>query len=133
MDKKDRLQQIFTDLADRSEFGIPIVVEGKKDVDALRFLGIYGRVLTVKTEGKSFCEAVDEIYGTCTKEVILMLDFDRRGKQATAHLKMGLECLKIKVNLTYWASFQALLGREIQCIEGLPSYMATLEQKIGQL
>jgi 5S rRNA maturation endonuclease (ribonuclease M5) len=131
--KKERLQQILTDLSEKSAQKIPVIVEGKKDIDALRRIGICGPILTLKTGGKSFIEATDEIQNSGALEAILLLDFDRRGKQATAHLKENLEHQKIKPNLAFWLSLQKLLGRELQCIEGLPSYIATIEQKLGKL
>jgi 5S rRNA maturation endonuclease (ribonuclease M5) len=60
------------------------------------------------------------------------LDFDRRGREGTKRLKQDLEHAKIVPNLKFWRELKALLGREIQCVEGLTSYMATLRLKIGR-
>jgi len=125
-EKQEKIVQILTELSEESAKGIPIVVEGRKDVEALRGLAVSGPVLTVKTGGKSFTQALHEIEQTGALEVILLLDFDRRGKEGTAHLKENLERAKIKPNLTFWRSLSALLGREIQCIESLTSYMQKL-------
>ena len=105
------------------------MVEGKKDVEALRALGVAGLVLTVKTGGKSFTEALVEIEQTGAAEVVLLLDFDRRGKEGTSRLKGNLERAKIKPNLTFWRALLALVGHEVQCIESLTSYLQTLEHK----
>ena len=64
-------------------------------------------------------------------EVILFLDFDRRGKEGTKHLKQSLERIKIKPNTKLWRALSALVGREIQCIESLTAYLFTLRRKIG--
>ena len=109
--------------------GVPVMVEGKKDAHAIQQLGVNGTVLTVKTGGKSFLEATAEIEQFGTREVILLLDFDRRGREGTKHLQQNLERAKIKVNARFWLDLQALVGREVQCIESLPSYLATTEQK----
>lgn len=109
--------------------GVPIVVEGKKDAQAIQQLGVNGKVLTVKTGGKSFLEATAEIEQFDTREVILLLDFDRRGREGTKRLQQNLERAKTKVNVRFWFDLQALVGREVQCIESLPSYLATTEQK----
>ena len=109
--------------------GAPVVVEGKKDAQAIQQLGVNGTVLTVKTGGKSFLEATAEIEQFGTREVILLLDFDRRGREGTKRLQQNLERAKIKVNARFWLDLQALVGREVQCIESLPSYLATTEQK----
>ncbi len=128
-EKQEKIRCILTELAAESAQGIPIAVEGKKDVAALRGFGVAGAVLTVKTGGKSFMQALHEIEQTGALEVILLLDFDRRGKQGTNQLKVNLERAKIKPNLSFWLAFSALVGREVQCIESLTSYMQTLEQK----
>jgi len=132
-EKHEKIMQVLTELSEESARGTPIVVEGKKDVEALRGLGVSGLVLTVKTGGKSFTQTLHEIEQTEALEVILLLDFDRRGKEGTAHLKENLERSKIKPNLTFWRGLSALLGREIQCIESLTSYMQTLHQKTSNM
>ena len=132
-EKHEKIVQILTELSEESARGTPIVVEGKKDVEALRGFGVSGPVLTVKTGGKSFTQALHEIEQTGALEVVLLLDFDRRGKEGTAHLKENLERAKIKPNLTFWRTLSALLGREIQCIESLTSYMQKLHHKTIKL
>lgn len=128
-EKLDRIQQIMTELAEDSAVGIPIVVEGKKDVDTVRSLGVAGVVLKAKAGGKSFAQVLQEIEETGAHEVILLLDLDRRGKQGTKRLKDELERKRIKVNLSFWHAISALAGREIHCIESLNSYLDTLQQK----
>jgi 5S rRNA maturation endonuclease (ribonuclease M5) len=83
----------------------------------------------VKTGGKSFLEATAEIEALDAGEVILLLDFDRRGKEGTERLQQSLERTKIKVNSQFWRELHGLVGREIHCIESLPSYLNTLQQK----
>jgi 5S rRNA maturation endonuclease (ribonuclease M5) len=130
-EKQEKIQQILDALAEESAKGTLIIVEGKKDVEALRSFGVTGPVLSVKTGGKSFTEALHEIEQTGAAEVILLLDFDRRGKEGTSRLKQNLERAKTKPNLKFWRELSALLGREIQCIESLNSYLETLQRKTG--
>ncbi len=133
LEKQEKIQKILTELAEESAKGIPIVVEGKKDAQALRSLNVTGPILTVKTGGKSFVQAVQEIEQTGASEVILLMDFDRRGKQATSRLKQSLERTSIKTNSTFRRELMAFLGRDIQCVESLTSYMETLQHKTNQL
>ena len=128
-ERQEKIQQIITKLTEAAAKGNPVVVEGKKDAQALCQLGVNGTVVTVKTGGKSFLEATAEIEQLGAREVILLLDFDRRGKEGTRRLQQNLERAKIKVNVRFWLCLQALIGREVQCIESLPSYLATTEQK----
>jgi 5S rRNA maturation endonuclease (ribonuclease M5) len=128
-EKQEKIQQILSKLFEESAKGTPIVVEGKKDCQTLQELGASGRILTVKTGGKSFLQAIAEIELLGVSEVILLLDFDRRGKEGTARLKQNLERVKITANTRFWADLQALVGRDIQFIESLATYLLTLEEK----
>lgn len=125
-EKEEKFLQILEVLAEEAAKGTLIVVEGKKDVEALRSLGIAGTLLTVKTGGKSFLDVVSEIEKMKMSEVILLLDFDRRGKQGTKRLKQSLERAKIKPNIKFWRQLATLTGKEIRCIESLTAYLNTL-------
>ena len=129
-EKEEKILQVLNALAEESAKGKPIVVEGKKDVNALRALGVTGTVLTVKTGGKSFLDVVSEIEKMGASEVILFLDFDRRGKEGTKHLKQSLERAKIKPDTKFWRELSALVGKEIQCVESLTAYLDTLRAKV---
>jgi 5S rRNA maturation endonuclease (ribonuclease M5) len=82
-EKQEKLEAFVAKLAEDALKGKPIVVEGKKDVQALHELGIEGKVVTIKTGGKSFLEATVEIENLGVGAVVLLLDFDRRGKEVT--------------------------------------------------
>jgi 5S rRNA maturation endonuclease (ribonuclease M5) len=130
-EKEEKILRVLEALAEESAKGKPIVVEGKKDVKALRALGVAGSLVTVKTGGKSFLDAVSEIETMGVPEVILFLDFDRRGKEGTKRLKHSLERAKIKPNVKFWRALSALVGKEIQCIESLTAYLDTLRAKVN--
>jgi 5S rRNA maturation endonuclease (ribonuclease M5) len=128
-EKIERIELIIEKLLQESSKGVPIVVEGKKDTQALRELGVNGMVLTLKTGGKNFLQATTEIETSNSEKVILLLDFDRRGKEATKRLQLDLERLRIKPDLKLWKELKALVGHEIQCIESIPNYLRTLHEK----
>ncbi|MDG6222231.1 MAG: toprim domain-containing protein [Candidatus Bathyarchaeota archaeon] len=119
----EKIQNLLDRLEQKSAKGIPIVVEGKNDVDALRRLGISGELVLAKTSGKSFLDVQDEIEKTSKREIILLFDFDRRGKEWTNRLARCLEEMKITPNLVFWKMFLGLVGRDVKDIEGLASYV----------
>lgn len=131
-EKQEKILQILNAIAEESARGTPIVVEGKKDAEALRSFGVEGNIITAKTGGKSLLDVVSEIEQTNAAETVLLLDFDRRGKQGTQRLKQSLEHAKIKPNTTFWRELAALLGKEVQCIESLTAYMETLYEKTAE-
>jgi 5S rRNA maturation endonuclease (ribonuclease M5) len=130
-DRLEKIQQIIAKLTEESAKGKPIVVEGKKDAQALREVGVNGTIVTVKTGGKSFLEATAELEALGAREVILFLDFDRRGKEGTKRLQQNLERAKIKANVQFWHELHGVVGWEMQCIESLPSYLDTTQQKVA--
>lgn len=129
----EKIEEIITKLIEEVAKGKPIIVEGKKDAQALISLGVNGKILTLKTGGKSFLEAVQQIEALGVDEVILFLDYDRRGKEGTKRLQQDLEHAKVKVNVRWWRELHGLVGREVQCIESLPSYIETLKAKTALL
>jgi 5S rRNA maturation endonuclease (ribonuclease M5) len=130
-EKEEKLTDALSRLAEESAKGTPILVEGKKDVDTLKALGVEGPVVTVKTGGKSFLDVVFELEKTKTAKVILLLDFDRRGKQGTNRLRSGLERAGIKVDLEFWLALLSSVGKDVQCVEGLDAYLGKLKARIG--
>lgn len=129
-EKQETILQILNALAEESAKGTPIIVEGIKDVEALRNLAIDGPIIQAKTSGKSFLQVIEELERAAVTEVILLLDFDKRGKQGIKTLKQYLEHTKIRPNIIFWQNLSAVLKKDLQCIEGLQTYMETLQTKI---
>ena len=127
-EKEEKISEILSALAQESAKGTIILVEGKKDVETLRALGVEGPIVTVKTGGKSFLDVVSELE-TKTSKVILFLDFDRRGKQDTNRLRHGLERAGLKVDLEFWLGLLKSIGKDVQCVEGLNAYLGNLRIK----
>jgi 5S rRNA maturation endonuclease (ribonuclease M5) len=129
-EKEEKILQALERLAQKSAKDIPLIVEGKKDVEALRVLGIEGKIIEAKTGGKSMLDVISEVEKCGAQEVILLLDFDRRGREWTKSLKHHLENMQIKANVVFWKKLRDIVGREVKDVEGLTSYMETLKRRI---
>jgi len=129
--RTEKILRLLSKLATEAAKGTLIIVEGQKDVSALRQLNVEGNFVSSKTSGKSFLDILTEIERRKVREVVLMLDFDRRGVEWTHRLKQHLERTKIKPNLTFWNELYGLVGRDLKDIEGLPAYLETLRKRIG--
>jgi 5S rRNA maturation endonuclease (ribonuclease M5) len=129
-EKEEKILRILQCLAEESARGTPIIVEGKNDINALRVLGVEGKIISAKAGGKSILDVISELEKCTAKEVIMLLDFDRRGKEWTKRLKQNLENAKTKTNITFWSRLLYLVGTEVKDVEGLPTYMETLKRKI---
>lgn len=128
-EKEEKIQLVLEYLAEESAKGTPIIVEGKKDTEALKTLGIKGPIITAKTGGKTLLDVISEAEEYGTKEIILLLDFDRRGREWTRRLKQRLEKTGPRPNLEYWNQLLQLVWREVKDIEGLATYLETLKRK----
>lgn len=130
--KAEKISQLLERLASASDKGVPIIVEGQKDIDALRKLDIKGSITTAKTYGKSLVGVVDEVRRGNFTEIILLMDFDRRGKEWVKRLTERLEKTNTKPNLYFWRQLLSLVGRDVKDIESLASYRQTLQEKLDQ-
>ena len=81
------IKKAIEDLIHEAENGAIVVVEGRKDADSLRSLGITGTILLSSV--LSDAELVDSLTG---KRVVIMTDWDRRGELAASSLMKKLNC-----------------------------------------
>ncbi len=103
---------------------IPVVVEGQRDAESLKRLGLTGEILKLHS-GKSlhdFCEGLAKRY----PQFILLMDWDERGNDLLEKIAHNLE--------TGWqefshfrSSFITLCGRHLQEVESLASWFETLQ------
>lgn len=127
----EKILQLLERLGKETANGVPIIVEGKNDVHALQKLDVKGDFILAKTSGKSFLDTLSEVEKKGKNEVILLMDFDKRGKEWTKRLTQHLEKMKIKPNSFFWRELLSLVGREVKDVEGLATYMETLRKKCG--
>jgi 5S rRNA maturation endonuclease (ribonuclease M5) len=129
-EKIEKIEEILERIALQSTKETPIVVEGQNDVNILRKLAISGPVIAAKTR-KSFLAVVTEVEKLDVDEVILLMDFDRRGREWTKRLVQYLERTKVKPNTFFWTELRKWIGRDVKDIEGLLPYLHTLKKKTG--
>jgi len=129
--KTEKILQLLERLEKESAKGIPIIVEGKNDINALQSLNIGGDIISAKTSGKSLLDVLSEVERTGKREVVLLMDFDKRGREWTKRLKQHLERMRIKPNALFWRELLGLVGRDVKDIEGLATYLETLRKKCG--
>jgi len=129
--KLEKILKLLERLTKESTKGTPIIVEGRNDVNALHELGLQGDIISAKSSGKSFLDVLGEVEGRGKREVILLMDFDRHGKEWTNRLARRLEEMRITPNLLFWKGLLGLVGRDVKDIEGLATYLETLRKKVG--
>jgi len=120
----DELEEALSELIEENKI-IPIVVEGEKDISALKKLGVNGVIISINS-GLSltdFCDSLARDY----KDSIILTDWDRRGGFLCHTIRKNLEG-RVSCNLYYRQVFAK--NSMIRTVEGLPSWIDTLKEKI---
>ena len=113
-----------------SQSGVPIIVEGRKDMRALEKLGITGNII-VLNDGHSIIDTCTKLSEEYEKAIILM-DWDRKGGQLARLLMDALEANDMKYDSDIRAGISRLSKKEIKDIESLPKYLARLKERVGR-
>jgi 5S rRNA maturation endonuclease (ribonuclease M5) len=131
-DRANRLKEALQSAYEANR-NIPMIVEGRRDVNALRKLGFTGEIIALHS-GKSiyeFCEDLTRKY----ERVILLMDWDEKGEKLFNTLADNLR--------GYWEEFsafreniRALSQKDIKDIEGIPGLLERLsgtEITVGEI
>lgn len=126
MDYKKTLEDLEKALLDLQEENkkIPIIVEGEKDIEALRKLDVHGTIISVNA-GISLTDFCDRIAGEY-KDIIILTDWDRRGGYLCHTIRRNLEG-RVNCNIHYREIFAK--NSMIRTLEGLPSWISTIKEK----
>lgn len=94
-----------------------VVVEGPRDEESLRAMGFAGRVITLSSL-RSFMRARPSV-----GKVILLLDFDREGRNMTRRLTKILTSEHVKVDLYYYRMLSAARRVGVNTVQDLVSLL----------
>lgn len=102
-----------------------ILVEGKKDMAALKSLGIKAEIFQVK--GRNFSKLVCELQEKGKhKKVVIMPDFDREGEEKYQQWSKALRGI-VNVDYLTWKKLRELVARNVKDIEGLPKMVEKIK------
>lgn len=127
MDYKKSLEDLEEILIELKEENIviPIIVEGDKDIEALKKLGIKGKIIIINKgiNLSDFCDRIANDYSN----IIILTDWDRRGGHICHTIIKNLKGRVICV-----MKYREFLAKNttIKTVEGLPSWMETIRKKI---
>ena len=120
----EELEELLSELREENKT-VPIIVEGDKDINALRKLEMTGEIIRFNT-GQSisdFCDSIAQQY----RKIILLTDWDWRGGRLGSTIKKHLEN-RVDCNVRYRQVFA--LHCACRTMEGIPSWLLTLRKKI---
>lgn len=96
---------------------VPFIVEGERDVEALRALGLRGEIFTINN-GMSlfqFCEYYSGLYD----RTIIFTDWDRKGRDLHDRLERDMYANGVENDDTYWLKVKNLTHKYISTVEEL--------------
>ncbi len=118
MDYEQTLKELEDELTELREENkiVPIIVEGDRDIAALRKLEISLSV-------PDFCDIIAQKY----QHIIILTDWDWRGTRLCYSIKKHLEN-RVHCNLKH----REVFAKRCSCrtVQGLPSWIETLKNKI---
>jgi 5S rRNA maturation endonuclease (ribonuclease M5) len=121
----EELEKLLSELQEENK-SIPIIVEGDKDVAALRKLDIKETIISTNTGRPlaDFCDRIAEQY----RDIIILTDWDRRGGRLCHTIRKNLEG-RVNCNIKYRELFARY--SMIRTVEGLPSWISTIKKKLN--
>ena len=122
--KSEKIDKLIQKLVSRSELGIPIIVEGRKDKVSLRRLGVRGEIYCIKSTGLKFLDFVEKI--SSKRETIILTDFDKEGKDLLFQHVRELTRIHTKADDSFWRQLKSLGRSEIRSVEELADYVNKL-------
>ncbi len=121
----EELEKTIQELIEENK-KMPVIVEGEKDIEALRKLGLTGEIIRFN-KGLSISDFCDEI-SSKYKDAIILTDWDRKGGQLCHLLAKNLEG-RVHCNTKFRETFAK--RSKTKTIEGLPSWIETLKGKLA--
>ncbi len=119
------IQRLLDDLKQESELkSIVIIVEGTKDVQTLRQVGIQGNIMHFQGRNlPELCDLVSEF-----KKVIILTDFDRTGQNLAKKLHQNLTSRGLNGDLTYYRKLKFFFKKVSKDIESLFKIYSQVQQ-----
>ena len=124
----ERLQKLIDRLNFEAERGAVVVVEGTKDKDSLRTMGVTGRIVCLQSSRRNTIEFAERLDGE--RGVVVMMDFDRQGVFLAHQLSRVLNSQNIHANLVLWRELRNLTRSEMRSIEELPRLYDRLQSEV---
>ena len=95
-----------------------IIVEGTKDKAALESLGVHNRIYVLSK--KPLYQVIEDI-AAHEKDIIILTDFDKKGKELYGRLRRGFEKSGVKVDRYFREFLQK--NTKLSHMEGLLTYL----------
>ncbi|MDH3365682.1 MAG: toprim domain-containing protein [Thermoplasmata archaeon] len=123
IERFERIMKLIDELEELSG-KMPVVVEGLRDIRALKLLGVERNVVSL-SKGMSilaFCEFLSKEWSSA----VILTDWDRKGGRLARKLKEAFEASGVKPVVDVRTQLAYLAKKEVKDIESLPTYVRRL-------
>ncbi len=127
IERLEMLDEFILELQALSDTGAIIVVEGRRDVESLRSLGIRG---DIKLSSQQPLLDFTEQLSRSGKDIVLLTDWDRKGGMVARKIIDYLQAYGIMPNTNIRARIGFLVKKRIKDIESLSKYMGKLRNEL---
>ena len=128
IERLESIEEIILELQELAQSGAIIVVEGRRDVESLRSLGISGEIrLACQHPLLKFAEQLSE----SGKEIVLLTDWDKKGGIVARKILNYLTSYGVAPNTEIRSRIGILVRKRIKDIESLNNYVTRLRCEVG--
>ena len=127
IERLESLEEIILELRALAEAGAIIVVEGRRDMESLRSLGINGEIrLASQQPLLEFTEQLSK----SGKEIVILTDWDRKGGMMARKIIDDLLFYGIMPNTDIRSRIGILVRKRIKDIESLDNYINRMRYEL---
>ena len=119
MKGKEEVKEVISELSESNKL---IIVEGPKDKKALNEVGVNNYIVCLSK--KAIFEVIEDV-AKLTDKVVILTDFDKKGKELYGKLNSGLQKHGVKVDHYFREWLQK--NTRISHVEGLDKFLRNLE------
>ena len=124
----EALEELIASLLEASGQGAAVIVEGRRDLLALRSLGLCGPVIMAsRLSALDLAEDAARNYS----QVILLTDWDDKGDEMCQTIGRHLRSVGIRPDGLIRSRLKSLVKKEIKDVESLGRYMERLRELYG--
>jgi 5S rRNA maturation endonuclease (ribonuclease M5) len=127
MERLEKLEELILELQVMSDIGAIIIVEGRKDVESLRSLGIKG---DIKLSSQKPLIDITEQLSRCGKDIVILTDWDRKGGMVARKIIDYLKAYGITPNTDIRGRIGFLVRKRIKDIESLSKHIGKLRYEL---
>jgi 5S rRNA maturation endonuclease (ribonuclease M5) len=127
IERLEQLEKIIVELKELAQDGAILVVEGRKDAESLRYLGVNGQILLASQQPLL---DLTESLARSGKNIVLLTDWDNKGYLIAKKLEKHLLAYGIIPDTRIRLKLRSLSKKSIKDIESLNNYINKLRYEV---